>query len=143
MKLILPLSIDFPLRTKKAKHVKYSLNHFLMDLSGKSFEKVRKPNHHYQKAAKDALQHEVASQLQSMDPLEGPWPKKVILTIYRGSNRHMDVIDNPSIITKFAMDIVKINHAPDDDFRYFSECTMRDGGLDKENPRAELEIVAI
>ena len=38
------------------------------------------------------------------------------------------------------MDVVKITHAPDDYWAYFSESTMRDGGLDKANPRAELLI---
>ena len=137
MKLILPLDINFPLKTKKDKHVKFSLNDFLCNMS----EKPVKANNYYQRKAKEYLQDLVADQLLSYEPLEPPFPKKVVLTIYRGSNRRMDIIDNPVILIKFAMDIVKINHVDDDDFRFFSESVIRDGGLDKENARAELEIV--
>lgn len=140
MKLILPLSVTFPLKTKKDRHVKYSLNEFLVDLSDASWNNKRKPNHAYQRNAKKHLQDLVREQLKDMEPLGEPWPKKVVLTIYRDSNRRMDIIDNPVVLTKFAMDVVKEKHAPEDDWRYFSESTIRDGGVDKENPRAELEI---
>ena len=142
MKLILPLAMDFALKTKKDRHVKYSLNEFMLDLSDTGRTKNGKlPNHYYQKKAKQSLQTIVQEQLKDMEPLEAPWPKKVVLTIYRGSNRRMDIIDNPVVLIKFAMDIIKIKHAPEDDWRYFNESTIRDGGLDKENPRAELEII--
>lgn len=140
MLLILPLSVTFPLKTKKDRVVKYSLNEFLVDLSDKSWNNSRKPNHAYQHMAKKYLQDIVKAQIANLEPLSGAWPKKVTLTIYRASNAHMDVIDNPVMLIKFAMDVVKIDHCPDDDWRYFSESTMRDGGLDKANPRAELLI---
>ena len=140
MLLILPLSITFPLKTKKDRTVKYSLNEFMLDLSDKSWNNTRKPNHAYQFKAKKYLQDIVKNQLSTENPLTDPWPKKVTLTIFRASNMHMDIIDNPVVLIKFAMDVVKINHAPDDYWAYFSESTMRDGGLDKTNPRAELLI---
>lgn len=140
MLLTLPLSITFPLKTKKDRTVKYSLNEFMLDLSDKSWNNTRKPNHAYQLKAKKYLQDIVKNQLSTENPLSGPWPKKITLTIFRASNMHMDIIDNPVVLIKFAMDIVKISHAPDDYWAYFSESTMRDGGLDKTNPRAELLI---
>lgn len=140
MLLILPLDVTFPRKTKKDRVVKYSLNEFLLDLSDQSWNNTRKPNHAYQLKAKKYLQDIVKNQLSTEKPLTDPWPKKVTLTIFRASNMHMDVIDNPVVLIKFAMDIVKIAHAPDDYWAYFSESTMRDGGLDKTNPRAELLI---
>ena len=140
MLLTLPLSVTFPLKTKKDRTVKYSLNEFLLDLSDKSWNNARKPNHAYQFKAKRHLQDIVKSQLATMPPLDMTKRKEVILTIFRGNNRATDVIDNPVVLIKFAMDIVKINHAPDDDWRYFSQCEIVDGGLDRANPRAELLI---
>lgn len=141
MLLILPLSVTFPLKTKKDRVVKYSLNEFLLDLSDKSWNNnSRKPNHAYQYKAKKYLQDIVKEQLKDMPPLSAPFPRKVTLTIYRASNAHMDIIDNPVMLIKFAMDIVKISHCPDDDWRYFKTSTMTDGGLDRKNPRAELLI---
>lgn len=142
MKLILPLTVTFPLKTKKDRVVKYSLNEFLVDLSDTSWGNKRKPNHAYQRKAKKHMQELVAEQLAVQPELIEPWPKKIQLTVYRDSNRRMD-IDNTSIIVKFAMDVVKIEHCPEDDWRYFSEVTLKDGGLDKLNPRAELEILEI
>ena len=140
MLLTLPLSVTFPLKTKKDRIVKYSLNEFMLDLSDKSWNNTRKPNHAYQFKAKRHLQDIVKSQLATIEPLTAPFPKRVCLTIFRASNAHMDIVDNPVVLIKFAMDIVKINHAPDDDWRYFSQCEIIDGGLDRANPRAELLI---
>lgn len=112
----------------------------MLDLSDKSWNNTRKPNHAYQFKAKRHLQDIVKNQLSTENPLSDPWPKRVCLTIFRASNAHMDIIDNPVVLIKFAMDIVKINHAPDDDWRYFSQCEIVDGGLDRANPRAELLI---
>ena len=140
MLLILPLSVTFPLKTKKDRTVKYSLNEFLLDLSDKSWNNARKPNHAYQFKAKKHLQDIVKGQLATMPPLDMTKRKEVILTIFRGNNRGMDVVDNPVVLIKFAMDIVKINHAEDDNWKYFKRSIMQDGGLDRENPRAELLI---
>ncbi len=141
MLLILPLDVTFPLKTKKDRVVKYSLNEFLLDLSDKSWNNSsRKPNHAYQFKAKKHLVAIVKEQLKDLPPLNTSKRKEVVLTIYRGNNRAMDVIDNPAVLIKFAMDVVKLNHAPDDNWRYFKRSIMQDGGLDRENPRAELLI---
>lgn len=140
MLLILPLDITFPLKTKKARVVKYSLNEFLVDLSDKSWGNKRKPNHAYQHKAKKYLQDLVKEQIKDLPPLDTLKRKEIVLTIYRGSNRGMDVIDNPAILIKFAMDVVKVKHVEDDNWRYFKRTIMQDGGLDRENPRAELLI---
>lgn len=140
MLLTLPLSVTFPLKTKKDRTVKYSLNEFLLDLSDKSWNNARKPNHAYQFKAKRHLQEIVKSQLATIEPLDMTKRKEVILTVFRADNRCMDVIDNPVVLIKFALDIVKINHIIDDNWKYFKRSIMQDGGVDKGNPRAELLI---
>ena len=112
----------------------------MLDLSDRSWNNARKPNHAYQFKAKKHLQDIVAGQLATMAPLDMTKRKEVILTIFRANNRGMDVVDNPVVLIKFAMDIVKINHAEDDNWKYFKRSIMQDGGLDRKNPRAELLI---
>lgn len=140
MLLTLPLSVTFPLKTKKDRVVRYSLNEFLVDLSDKSWNSKRKPNHAYQFKAKKHLQDLVKEQIKDMPALDMTKRKEVVLTIFRGNNRAIDVIDNIVILIKFAIDVVKINHITDDNFKYFKRSIMQDGGLDRKNPRAELLI---
>lgn len=141
-KLILPLDINFQLKTKKDRKISFSLNSFLLDLSDKSYSQKRKISHHYEKTAKKHLQDICRQQLFDI-PVnvfkDAEYPLKVELTIYRGSNRQSDM-DNYAIIVKFAMDVVKESHIPDDNWRYIREIIIKDGGLDRENPRAELVI---
>jgi hypothetical protein len=61
-----------------------------------------------------------------MPPLDMTKRKEVILTIFRANNRGIDVIDNPVVLIKFALDIVKINHVEDDNWRYFKRSIMQD-----------------
>ena len=142
-KIILPLHVEFPLIRKKNRKVSFSWNSFMLDLSDKSSR--YKPNHFYEKKAKKQLQDIVRDQLMDITPVDfdkTEWPLKAKLTVYRVSNRRVD-IDNFGVLIKFALDVLKEEHLPDDNFKYISSIEIVDGGLDRESPRAELDVCDI
>lgn len=71
-------------------------------------------------------------------------PLRLTYTIYPKTNRAFDVANIASVIDKFASDaLVAFKVLPDDNFRYLPEVVYRFGGVDRENPRCELEIESI
>ncbi len=84
----------------------------------------------------------VTQQLHGIKPIT-EYPVKVVITIYRGSNRGSDV-GNTSIIEKYATDaIVQAKVLQDDSWKYIQSIQFQDGGLDKANPRAEYCISGV
>lgn len=69
---------------------------------------------------------------------------KVVLrfTYYHGSKQRVDVSNPCSIIDKYACDaLTAAGIWPDDDTQTVQRVIYQSGGVDKENPRCELEIL--
>lgn len=69
-------------------------------------------------------------------------PLEFIYTIYRPTKRKIDLTNVGSIIDKFTCDgIVNAGLIPDDNIDFIKKVTYLDGGIDRINPRCDLEIV--
>lgn len=70
-------------------------------------------------------------------------PVILTYTYYAKTKRRLDVSNPCSIIDKFTCDaLVKANVLKDDSFKQIKEVIYKFGGIDKDNPRCELVIVA-
>lgn len=68
-------------------------------------------------------------------------PYRFTYTLFQASNRSTDVANVLSIVDKFACDaLTSLLIIEDDNHKILSEVIYRYGGVDKENPRAELSI---
>ena len=68
-------------------------------------------------------------------------PVCLIYTIYRKTNRRADIMNIGSVLDKFVSDaLVEIGLLPDDNTDIIKKVTIIDGGVDKNNPHARLEI---
>lgn len=65
----------------------------------------------------------------------------VTYTIYYPTNRKFDLDNIGSVVCKFTNDVLtESNIIEDDNYTCIKEITYKFGGIDKENPRAEVEI---
>lgn len=62
-------------------------------------------------------------------------------TIYYPTKRKFDIDNIGSVVTKFTHDaLVEFGILVDDDYTYINEIVYKFGGVDKENPRCDVEI---
>lgn len=128
MKIILPLSITIPRKTKDDKKFTLNLN-------------IYRNTHHFTLNTAKALWKDVVGFALSNQnrPLTPPF--HFTYTIYQDSGRAFDVSNVGSIIDKFTADALQeFGVIPNDNYKYIPIITYKWGGIDKENPRAELEI---
>jgi len=124
MKLISPLSVPL-------KKGKFDLN----------LNKYR--NSHYRILAEAKINFDL---IMREEVMKLPVMKKVELTftVYFKDRRGRDVNNYCSVIEKFTADcLVKAGKIPDDNFNYLQKTTFLFGGIDKENPRCEIEIAEV
>jgi len=126
MKIISPLLVSLPRKTKPAKKIYLNLNvyrnlHFILNnqakeiycglmenqLSGKNFDK----------------------------------PIDITFTLFKGRNARVDRSNILSVVEKFFCDAL-VHHQciPDDNDEYIRATHYKSGGLDRKNPRVEIEI---
>ena len=122
---------NIPLRVQRTK------NHWQW-LNLNSFR-----NNHYQ--VNNKMKHRFSSDLMAAigDRVkECPEPPvELIYTIYRRDRRKIDLGNIGAILDKFTSDaLVYCKMLPDDNTDYIRAITYIDGGVDKQNPRATLEI---
>ena len=68
-------------------------------------------------------------------------PVELIYTIYRPNKRKVDISNIGSIVDKFVADgLVLAGILPDDNVNFVKKTSYIDGGIDRQNPRAMLEI---
>jgi len=68
-------------------------------------------------------------------------PVELIYTIYRPNKRKVDLSNIGSVVDKFVADgLVSAGLIPDDNVNIIKKTSYVDGGIDKQNPRACLEI---
>lgn len=66
-------------------------------------------------------------------------PVEITYIIYPPTKRKYDISNIGSIVDKFACDaLVKCGVLIDDNYEYVVRITYKHGGVDKENPRAEM-----
>ncbi len=66
---------------------------------------------------------------------------QITYTLYQPTNRRVDISNPLSIVDKFACDaLVELGVLPDDSNKYVQSVSFQWGGVDKNNPRCEMEI---
>lgn len=99
-------------------------------------------NLHYQVSNK--IKKRVVSIIRQNCQMEGvieSFPVELIYTIFRQNKRREDLMNIGAIIDKFVSDaLVKLGFIPDDNIDYIKKVSFVDGGIDKVNPHARLEI---
>ena len=68
-------------------------------------------------------------------------PFEFLYTIFRRDKRKSDLMNVGSVIDKFVSDaLVTLGYITDDNTDIIKKVTIIDGGVDKQNPHAKLEI---
>lgn len=66
---------------------------------------------------------------------------EIMYTLYQPTNRRVDISNPLSIIDKFTCDaLVELGVLPDDNSGNVPKVTYQWGGVDKENPRCEVNV---
>ena len=139
MKLTLPLSVLIPRKTKEDKKVILNMN-------------VYRNLHHMTNNQAKALFKEYMDRTLPRIVRCGEgfldvglvYPYRFTYTLFQQSGRATDVANVLSIVDKFTCDaLVELGVLPDDNHKIVKEVVYRYGGVDKENPRAELEITSL
>jgi hypothetical protein len=69
-------------------------------------------------------------------------PLRFIYTVYAVNNRAFDIGNVLPVIQKFTDDaLIELKIIPDDNYKVIAENVHVYGGVDKDNPRVELEIM--
>lgn len=72
----------------------------------------------------------------------GEPPYHFCYTVFPQNKREFDLGNVLPIVQKFTDDaLIELGILPDDNYKIVREITYKFGGIDKDNPRAELEIV--
>ena len=98
-------------------------------------------NLHYQ--ANNKMKHQMHSIMQEKCRGLGKpeLPVELIYTFYRKDKRNVDLNNIGAVVDKFATDgLVLAGVLPDDSVKFIKKISYIDGGIDKQNPRAMLEI---
>ena len=131
MKIILPLSVIIPRKTKADKV-------FILNLN------VYRNTHHFTLAAAKIQWAEIVRQVTVGMVNVDSMPFNFTYTVYPATNRRFDLANVCSIIDKFTADaLIEFGIIPDDSYKIIPEINYRFGGVDKENPRCELLINSI
>lgn len=71
-------------------------------------------------------------------------PIEISFKLYKSSRRHIDRSNILSIAEKFFCDaLVQYGCIPDDSDEYIAATNYKTGGIDKENPRIEIEVTEV
>lgn len=63
-------------------------------------------------------------------------------TVFLGSKREVDISNICSIVDKYFCDaLVELGKLPGDNYKFIQEVSYKFGGIDKDNPRVEINIV--
>jgi hypothetical protein len=130
MKLILPLSIVIPRKTKEDKVFTLNMN-------------VYRNAHHMVMNQAKTMWLSIVLHADITGNEVNP-PCRFIYTVYPANNRKFDLGNVCAAIQKFTDDaLIELGIIPDDSYKVIPMVEYRFGGVDKENPRCELEITAI
>jgi hypothetical protein len=131
MKLILPLSVVLPRKTKEDKKIMLNLNTFR--------------NLHYMSMNQAKIEwSKIVANAISYDEIEA-WeynpPLIFTYTVFANDGRKFDLGNILPAIQKFTDDaLVEIGEIEDDNYHIIGAINYRFGGIDKGNGRVELQI---
>lgn len=131
MKIILPLSVTIPRKTKGDKVFNLNLN-------------IYRNTHHFTLNTAKKMWSDIvtAAAIHTKMPSEPPYV--FTYTVYPGSGRKFDLGNVCSIIQKFTDDaLIELGIITDDSYKIIPKVYYRFGTIDKENPRVELEIESL
>lgn len=123
-----PISITLPRKTKKNRKIALNLNIYR--------------NLHYlvNNQVKNIYAEQILSSLKSLQLNK----IRLEFILFIGSNRRSDLSNVCCIVDKFFSDVlVEANAIPDDDVKHIPEVTYKFGGIDKDNPRCEVNIIEL
>jgi len=127
MRLTLPLEVMIPRKTREDKRFPLNLNIY------------RNAHHFTLNAAKIEMVEHVKLALPEAYHLTPPF--RFIYTIFPATGRAFDLGNVGSVVQKFADDaLIQLGVIKGDNMKIVREVVYRYGGVDKENPRAELHI---
>lgn len=101
-------------------------------------------NAHYRQSnsAKKRFKSLIKEQIEQFDPIG--CKVKINYTYYAASNTLTDLDNFTGAVKKFFQDaLVECGFIPDDNTNYIVANSERFGGVDKENPRVEAEIIIL
>tara|TARA_R110000765_G_scaffold390216_1_gene482891 strand:- start:583 stop:963 length:381 start_codon:yes stop_codon:yes gene_type:complete len=101
-------------------------------------------NAHYQtsNSAKIKFKKMIQAQLDQFDKIETPI--KIKYTYYKKANNSPDLDNFVGTVKKFFQDaLVESGLIEEDNINFIVESSERYGGLDRENPRVDAEIIEI
>lgn len=131
MKIILPLSVIIPRKTKADKVFALNLN-------------IYRNSHHFTLNAAKKLWSDVVTAAAIHATIPDKPPYVFTYTVYPNSNRKFDLGNVCSIIQKFTDDaLIELGIITDDSYKVIPKVNYRIGCVDKENPRCELIINSI
>ena len=131
MKIVLPLSVTLPRKTKADKVFILNLNVY------------RNSHHMTLNQAKIAWKEIVAQSTAGMVNVDSS-PFNFTYTVFPATNRKFDLANVLSIIQKFTDDaLIEFGFIPDDSYKIIPKIDYRFGEVDKDNPRVELEIYSL
>lgn len=126
MKIISPLFIDLPRKTKKDKRIYLNLNVY------------RNLFYIINNQAKEKYNEEMRNQLEN---IKLQTPITINFVLYKKSKRRTDRSNILSIVEKFFCDsLVHFNCIPDDNDDFIKSTHYYGDSVDKENPRVEIFI---
>jgi hypothetical protein len=137
--LHLPLSVMIPRKTKEDKKVALNLNiyrnlHHITNNQAKAI---------FADMVRAMLEYDYHWDSKSPGLMMKP-PYRFTYTLFQQSGRATDVANVLAIVDKFTCDsLVDLAVLSDDNHKIIQEVVYRYGGVDKDNPRAVLEIESI
>ena len=128
MKIILPLSVTLPRKTKADKVFTLNLN-------------IYRNCHYMTLNQAKVLWKDIVAQSTAGKQIVEPSPFKFVYTVYPATGRKFDIANVLSIIDKFTADALQeFGFITDDSYKVIPIIVYKFGGVDKEKPRVELEI---
>lgn len=126
MVIISPLSVTLPRKRSIGRRIYLNLNWYR--------------NAHYQinNAAKSQYKLELLPQLAKARKLQ--WPVKINYRYFL--RQKCDVSNVHAVVEKYFLDVlVELGKLPDDSIQYVVGASYIAAGIDRKNPRAEIEIL--
>lgn len=128
-KLVSPLKVTLPRKIKNDRSWILNLNNY----RNTHFQILNQAKHLY----KDFMQEQIVI-LPSLQRIA------VRFILFPRTQRMVDTSNVCSIHDKFFMDaLVEAHKLPDDNYRHYVETGYKFGGIDKGNPRVDIEIYAV
>jgi hypothetical protein len=135
MKLILPLSVTMPRKTKADRIWILNLNSY----RNTHFQTLNKAKAIYSEWIKAFVPFYGDAECFSEHIIDPPY--RFVYTIFPATGRRFDLANVLPIIQKFTDDsLIELGIISDVSWKVIKAIDYRFGAIDKENPRAELEI---